>query len=586
MPKLDDVYGDADDDGKLDKAYSRKRPAPSSASSGVSADVNTRSDSSVTERCAKTREVTSKCHKVFNRACAQCWYARHHKAWQASHGSFFAKKGSVKCRVVWLQERRDSVTGAWSMGCAICAKLRSRVLEQGSPRTRRQQRKWDCKWARFEINKLSQLQAAALANHAQSQCHKAAIKSLEDPSLPLEILVQPEAGDEELLKGHVPQPADWLKAFSLIHNPISYFKSEKVSECDTYISIRKKAVSRFAAKKLIGVMAEVVRRKKRTWIQQAAHICVAIDDKAPYRLLRFRVSFGPKDYGDGDMPTRDGVLALLSHGHPSPSTMNVKYLDEDYSARMADSVSKAVEKLATPLDADEPDQDIVTAFCKAFVSVSADGHRANQKCMRILQSKFPGLRLLLLDRAHEIRRAALPITLQQHFQCYFEDVFGSAGKKHALVPDLQNSDAWRLRFLLLQREIVSKVGSLPANVQRASVTLSFARQRFDSCATPQARFVLLLLPLALLLAYQAADERLTRDVRVRSQRLLERLDGERALTAGLSADFTNEVLHFIRCHDVADHDCSRTLMEKEHFVHRVTSLFLHGMVLAESPQED
>ena len=43
-----------------------------------------------------------------------------------------------------------------------------------------------------------------------------------------------------------------------------------------------------------------------------------------------------------------------------------------------------------------------------------------------------------------------------------------------------------------------------------------------------------------------ADERLSRDARVRSQRLLERLDGERALPAGLSADVTNKVWHFIR----------------------------------------
>ena len=158
------------------------------------------------------------------------------------------KKGAQKVRVVWLQDR--VVEGKWSMGCAICAKLRARILQEGSPACRRQQKKWDCKWGRFEISSLSQCQVAALSNHAMSQCHRAAMNSLEDPSAPLEALVQPEASDEALLQGHVPQPEDWLKAFCLVRNPVSFLKGEKQSENDSYISIRKCKVSRFSMKSL------------------------------------------------------------------------------------------------------------------------------------------------------------------------------------------------------------------------------------------------------------------------------------------------------------------------------------------------
>ena len=473
-------------------------------------------------------------------------------------------------------------SGAWDVpsvrSCGAGSCRRGRLAVGGN-------RKWDCKWGRFEISSLSQCQAAALSNHAMSQCHRAAIKSLEDPSSPLEALVQPEASDEALLHGHVPQPEDWLKAFCLVRNPVSFFKGEKQSENDSYISIRKGKITRFSMKKLVSVMAEIVRRQKRAWIQKASHICVAVDDKAPYRLLRFRASFQALD-ADAEGPyCRDGVLALLKHGHERPSQMDIKYLDEDYSARMAESVSKAIERLATPLGAEEPEEACVQAFRKGLCSLATDGHKANAKCMRILQSSFVNLKVLMLDRAHEIRRASLPVSLQETFQEYWNDIFGNVGVKHAVVPDLQNSDQWRLRFQLLQQEIIDKTGSLPANVKKAVLSLTFARQRFDSAATPQARFVLLLLPVALLLAYQAADERLQHPVRLRSQRLLERLTGDRALIAGLSADFTNEVLHFIRIHDVANHDCARTLMEKDLFVSRVESLFLRAMVLAENPEE-
>ena len=158
--------------------------------------------------------------------------------------------------------------------------------------------------------------------------------------------MQADEGDEALLKGHVPQPDDWLRVFSLVQDPVSFFKSAKQCQLDAYISIRRASVTRFAMKKLISVLAEIVRRKKRAWILQASHICVAMDDKAPYRLMRFRASVrsngvrAASNADEGDKsPVRDGLLALLNHGHQCPSKMDVRHLDEDYSARMAESVS-------------------------------------------------------------------------------------------------------------------------------------------------------------------------------------------------------------------------------------------------------
>ena len=105
-------------------------------------------------------------------------------------------------------------------------------------------------------------------------------------------------------------------------------------QCDTYIAIRRRAVTRFAVKKLIKIMSEVARRRKRAWIKPASHICVAMDDKAPYRLLRFKLCFGVQSDAQEE-PCVTGVLGLLTHGG-ALSSRELKYLDEDYSARMAE----------------------------------------------------------------------------------------------------------------------------------------------------------------------------------------------------------------------------------------------------------
>jgi hypothetical protein len=66
-------------------------------------------------------------------------------------------------------------------------------------------------------------------------------------------------------------------------------------------------------------------------------------------------------------------------------------------------------------------------------------------------------------------------------------------------------------------------------------TLSFAKQRFDSCASPQAMYVMLLVPIAMLLASQAADDRKDAKTRRRCLEALARMTPEQRMLAGLSA---------------------------------------------------
>ena len=243
--------------------------------------------------------------------------------------------------------------------------------------------------------------------------------------------------------------------------------------------------------------------------------------------------------------------------------------------------------MATPLGSEsESDRDdaVIDAFYKKVSSVATDGAKSMRKAALIMESQlFPNMRFALPDRAHQIRRASIPLTLEKRFKGFWDNVFS---KRHALVPDLQNSAQWQMRFQTMENELKSQRQNdeLPGGLKKALRTLSFAKQRFDSMTVPASKFVMLLQPFALLLAHQASDQRLDAQTRWRSQQMLQLMDAELVLVAGLSADFSGEVLRFVRQHDVRSHDISRTLQERDEFLRRLDKLFIQGHILDEATE--
>ena len=91
MPKLSDSYDDGvAHTGRLAEAYGKRKepPAKSStasvkkSSTGSVTSDDTVDKDSVSSKRAKGQESIARCHSKFDRKCAQCWYARHHKSWQ------------------------------------------------------------------------------------------------------------------------------------------------------------------------------------------------------------------------------------------------------------------------------------------------------------------------------------------------------------------------------------------------------------------------------------------------------------------------------------------------------------------------
>jgi len=191
---------------------------------------------------------------------------------------------------------------------------------------------------------------------------------------------------------------------------------------------------------------------------------------------------------------------------------------------------------------------------------------------------MPNMRLIIRDRAHIIRNSTRdPLLADATFNEFWEDMFNS---KHALVPDLRNSDEWREKLLICQRAVLSECGVQGGGVSVVSRVMSFAKQRFDSCATPQRQFCCLLAALAMVLAYQASDSRNTSQTRQRSARRLRELP-RHVLTAGLSASYSEECIRLVRIFDVNDHDPAATSREKHEFARRMSTLFFDGHIFVD-----
>ena len=153
--------------------------------------------------------------------------------------------------------------------------------------------------------------------------------------------------------------------------------------------------------------------------------------------------------------------------------------------------------------------------------------------------------------------------------------------RHALVPDIQNSEAWQRRLVLAQQHVLKVNGSQGGGITCALRHLSFAKQRFDSATGPARKFCCLLAAITILLATVAADYRLQPAQRLRAQELLDAMTPGRIVAAGLFADYMAECSQFFRQYEKTRHDIAKSYSQKKRFMKRLETLFKDGFVLAD-----
>ena len=142
-------------------------------------------------------------------------------------------------RVTWVSERPERYGGSWSLGCVFCASALQRwtvASSSGASSTAasRGHTRFS-KWARYEALP-KDLQGEHVRAHASSEEHRLAVVAYFKPNEPIALVLPASSADAELLKGHVPQPADWVRAWRRVSTPSSWAAQSKASATDAFLA--------------------------------------------------------------------------------------------------------------------------------------------------------------------------------------------------------------------------------------------------------------------------------------------------------------------------------------------------------------
>ena len=150
--------------------------------------------------------------------------------WKRKQGSYVNTSiAGASERIEWVAERAKHRGGAWALGCSVCAYALQKLKVESSAHARGYRGRMRSKWARFEVRS-SHLQACALSQHASWYCHRVAMELYLSPETPVrEVLLDARnLEDQELLKGSVPQPVLWLRAWKYLKEGISFRSSARL----------------------------------------------------------------------------------------------------------------------------------------------------------------------------------------------------------------------------------------------------------------------------------------------------------------------------------------------------------------------
>jgi hypothetical protein len=154
------------------------------------------------------------------------------------------------------------------------------------------------------------------------------------------------------------------------------------------------------------------------------------------------------------------------------------------------------------------DEEALKTYRQKVRVLASDGGSAERRALFLSATGqfFPNAGLCIKDMTHCIRIATQkPMQILEIYQDVCSEI---VNKRHALIPDIQNSNKWRNILQAVQVELLR----MPCMTLRGSLKvvlahLAFAKQRMDSCADPLAKVCLMLLPIGVLLALISSDER-------------------------------------------------------------------------------
>ena len=473
--------------------------------------------------------------------------------------------------------------------CAAFEQNRPRdasTLASDSPGTNKRKRRTcgvrsGTKFARYDVCH-GHLSASHVREHALSEAHCLAVKAHLAPDTPVRILLQTDMDDEQLLRGAVPQPADWLRAWRVCMKPCSWREAAKSSQTDHYVAqIREHSVKPQAIQSMVSCMKEALRMRKREWLREATYIFVGFDDKNGRKLLRFKCDAPTAAGRSASTPERDstwlrygariGVVGCM----PAGLNYGLDDYERDYAERTCEEVIKLLQRLCAPAG-DTSDTTLFEDVLRKIAGVVVDG--ALLKTARYMKAyRFPNIVIIMRDPAHIIRPSCRdPLHDADKFGEQYERLFG---QRHAVLKDFMNSVQWQDQLEKAQRELARTGASTPC-LKSVLRHVDFVQPRFESFVTPRRRYVCLLRAIATVLAIKAGDDRLGAGVQRRADEALKIMaQSADCFVAGLAGDYGEVCLEFLRYFDVRDHDPARTFQQVQEFIRTLRQLFVQGYVL-------
>jgi len=405
--------------------------------------------------------------------------------------------------------------------------------------------------------------------------------------------------------------------------------------------------SRLAKRRKLAIMAEVTREDVRERLHEATSITVALDESDGRKIFRARCDTPTHPYRYdcvlGVLTKRFGEFErVVDEAREDHAVLTHKYLESFHkrfftpdvgvmhyhtkppqasaqrsrqpAARGGPSQPAAAEgsrqpaatqRTCQPAARDQPPAPKAVARAKkrqrepVLTKLDDDAHNSYRQKVRVLASDggaaerralffsaageyYPNAAMAIKDMTHTIRIAtAKPM---QMVGVYAEVSSEILNKKHALIPDISNSNKWQNMLQGIQQEVLQIPSlTLPGCLKVVLRHLQFAKQRMDSTADPLAKVCLMLLPIALLLASMSSDERRTKEQRERASHIMSLMQPKFLHAMGVSADWGILCIGLLRLFDACNHDIANSADELDDFEEVIKCVFVNGGVFQKAP---
>ena len=300
-----------------------------------------------------------------------------------------------------------------------------------------------------------------------------------------------------------------------------------------------------------------VRKRKLKWIKGTRSVCLGMDDRKSFKIIRFRcnaeIDFSPSYFAGGhciDTGCRMGVLAGFNHLHGCD-------MEDDYAERTAERAIECIKDVFRSVYGDSLAE--FNSFCQKVFGMVSD--QALQKTCRLLKERyFHNCILIHRDPAHAVRIAMKhPLERNEEIIPVTNALFKG---DHALLKDIRFSDVWQEKLKDCQRRVLQHDNVLGGDLQELISTFNFLEPRFESFSRPLFTVICLLVPIVMMLTMIAEDVR-DRDTKKQAEKVLRQMSFKFIINMGLSADYAETALRLVREFDVLAKDpaTSRVLLE-------------------------